>query len=46
MEYLFSRDPAITLDDRTVEFVTKFGPVELKQKFELDDMVFANELSL
>ena len=46
VEYLFSRDLAITLDDRTVEFVTKFGPVDLKQKFELDDMVFANELSL
>ena len=46
IEYLFSRKYAITLDDRTVEFTTKFGPVDLNQEFKLENMVFANKLSL
>ena len=46
IEYLFSREHAITLDDRNVEFVTKVGPIEVKKKFKLEDMVFADELSL
>ena len=46
IEYLFSREHAITLDDRNVEFVTRVGPIEVNKKFKLEDMVFADELSL
>ena len=46
IEYLFSREHAITLDDQNVEFVTQVGPIEVKKKFKLEDMVFADELSL
>ena len=46
IEYLFSREHAIDLDDRNVEFVTQVGAVEVNKKFKLEDMVFADELSL
>ena len=46
IEYLFSREHPIDLDDRNVEFVTQVGAVEVNKKFKLEDMVFADELSL
>jgi hypothetical protein len=36
----------IVLDDKEVEFVTKFGPMEFKRKFKLADMVVDGQLSL
>ena len=46
IEYLFSREHAIDLDDRNVELGTQVGAVEVNKKFKLEDMVFADELSL
>ena len=44
--FLFPRTEAITLEDKEVEFVTKMGPLEIKRKFKLQDMVFAGKLAL
>ena len=46
MYFLFPRSEAITLEDKEVEFVTKLGPLEIKRKFKLQDMVFAGKLEL
>lgn len=46
IEYVFSRDEAITLDDKEVEFIAKLGQVEVKRTFNLEDMVFVDRLSL
>ena len=46
LQYHFPRDDEITLEDKDVEFITKLGQVEVKQKFKLEDMVFAEQLAL
>ena len=42
----FPRTDAITLQDKDVEFVTKLGPLEIKKKFSLKDMMFHGQLEL
>ena len=42
----FPRTDAITLEDKDVEFITKLGPMEIKKKFKLEDMVFGGHLAL
>ena len=42
----FPRTDPITLDDKDVEFITKLGTDEIKKKFKLADMVFADQLAL
>jgi hypothetical protein len=44
--FLFSREVAITLDDKEIEFVTKLGPLEFRRKFRLKEMVYEGELAL
>ena len=44
--FIFPRTEAITLEDKEVEFHTKLGPLEIKRKFKLQDMVFAGKLAL
>jgi hypothetical protein len=38
--FAFPKTDAITLEDKDVEFVTKLGQVEIKEKFNLKDMVY------
>ncbi|MEP7367630.1 MAG: hypothetical protein ABI972_30595 [Acidobacteriota bacterium] len=44
--FLFPRADAITLDDKEVEFATRMGPLEVKRKFKLKDMVYNGQLAL
>ena len=44
--FLFPKTDAITLDDKDVEFITKFGDTDVKKKFKLEDMVFEGQLAL
>lgn len=44
--YGFPKTHAIELEDKEVEFVTKRGPMEIKKKFKLKDMIFKGELAL
>ena len=44
--FLFPRTEAITLEDKEVEFATRLGPLEIKRKFKLQDMVYAGKLEL
>jgi len=46
MMYSFSKEHAIELDDKEVEFTTKRGPMEIKKKFRLKDMVYHGKLAL
>jgi hypothetical protein len=42
----FPRTDPITLEDNDVEFDVKLGPLEIKKKFKLKDMLFAGKLAL
>ena len=42
----FPRTDPITLDDKDVEFILTMGPLEVKKKFKLKDMVFGGDLTL
>jgi hypothetical protein len=44
--FLFPRTTEFTVDDKEVEFGTKLGNSQVKQKFRLKDMVFDGKLSL
>ena len=44
--FVFRRDEPFSLDDKEVEFVTKMGPMELKRKFRLKDMIYQGKLAL
>jgi len=44
--FVFPKKAEITLDDKEVEFATKFESLSLKQKFRLKDMMFDGKLSL
>jgi len=44
--FYFSRAIPITLDDKQVTFVTKIGPLEVKCRFILKDMVYRGNLEL
>lgn len=44
--FLFAKDDPITLDDKEVEFVTNVGPMMVKRKFKLSEMVVGGKLEL
>lgn len=44
--FTFARTLPITLDDKEVEFVMRYGPMEIKRKFKLKDMVYQGRLEL
>jgi len=44
--FYFVRKDLITLEDRTVTFSTKLGPVEIKAKFTTHDMLYRGKLEL
>jgi len=44
--FAFPKTNAIVEDDKEVEFHSKVGPIELKQKFRLKDMLFNGKLEL
>jgi hypothetical protein len=44
--FLFPKTAPLDIDDKDVEFSTKFGPLVVKQKFHLKDMVFNGKLEL
>ena len=44
--FVFPKSDPITLQDREVEFVTHLGPMELRHKFKLKDMVYQGKLEL
>jgi hypothetical protein len=44
--FLFPKTAPFSLDDKDVEFSTKLGPILVKQKFHLKDMVFNGKLDL
>ena len=46
LEYHFEREPAITLQDREVEFATELGSTSIKRTFRLSDMTVRGELRL
>jgi len=44
--FYFSRDLALRLEDRQAMFSTKLGPIDVKCKFTLRDMVYRGKLEL
>jgi hypothetical protein len=46
MVFRFARTDVISLDDKDVEFATKMGPMEIKRKFSLKNMVWQGRLTL
>jgi hypothetical protein len=44
--FLFPRGAALSVDDKDVEFSTRLGPLMVKQRFHLKDMVFNGKLEL
>lgn len=46
LEFDFERAPAITLQDREVEFATEIGSTSIKRTFRLSDMTVDGELRL
>lgn len=44
--FYFVRNDLITLSDHNVTFVTKLGPIEVKVKFALHDMMYQGKLEL
>jgi len=44
--FYFSRVFPLTLEDKQVTFVTKVGPLEVKCKFTLKDMMYRGSLEL
>ncbi len=44
--FLFSKEDPISLDDKEVEFVTSVGPMIVKRKFKLSEMVVGGKLEL
>ncbi|MCY3842936.1 MAG: hypothetical protein OXH69_05270 [Acidobacteria bacterium] len=46
LEFHFEREPAITLQDREVEFATELGSTSIERTFRLSDMTVHGELRL
>ena len=46
LEFDFERAPAITLQDREVDFITAIGPTSIERTFRLSDMTVGGELRL
>jgi hypothetical protein len=44
--FYFVRNDLISLSDKTVTFVTKLGPIEVKVKFTLHEMLYQGKLEL
>ncbi len=44
--FYFSRDLALRLEDKQATFVTKLGPIDLKCKFTLREMMYRGKLEL
>lgn len=44
--FYFSRLDGISLEDKQVTFITKFGPVELRTKFTPKDMLYRGKLAI
>jgi len=44
--FAFPRSEGIVLEDKDVEFISKTGPLEIKKKFKLADMVIDGKLTL
>ncbi|MBN9657696.1 MAG: hypothetical protein J0H49_05925 [Acidobacteria bacterium] len=44
--FLFPKQDPISLDDKEVEFVTNVGPMMVKRKFKLSEMVMGGKLEL
>ncbi len=44
--FVFPRTTPLTIEDKDVEFSTKLGPMLVKQKFRLKDMLFNGKLEL
>jgi hypothetical protein len=44
--FQFSREQPITLADKEVTFVTRFGSIRVEKKFRLKDMTYKGELAL
>ena len=44
--FYFSRDLALRLEDKVATFSTKLGPIDLKCKFTLKDMMYRGKLEL
>ena len=46
LHLMFPRTEAITLEDKNVEFKAALGPMDVRKKFKLKDMVFNGNLEL
>jgi hypothetical protein len=46
MVFLFPRSEAIDADDKEVTLETAFGPMHVKSKFNLKDMIYNGKLAL
>ena len=44
--FYFSRQDDISMDDKQVSFTTKLGPMEIKAKFTLKDMLYHGKLAV
>jgi hypothetical protein len=44
--FVFPKKVEFAVEDKEIEFTTKFGTINVKQKFRLKDMVFNGKLSL
>jgi hypothetical protein len=44
--FLFPKTAPFSLDDKDVEFATKLGPIVVRQKFHLKDMILNGKLDL
>jgi hypothetical protein len=44
--FYFSRQDEISMDDKQVSFTTKLGPMEIKAKFILKDMLYHGKLAV
>ena len=44
--FFFPRSAGITLEDKDVELIAELGPMQIKKKFELKDMVLNGKLEL
>jgi hypothetical protein len=46
IRFYFPRSTDLSLDDKEVAFLTRVGPMEVKQKFVLKEMTFGGKLAL
>jgi hypothetical protein len=46
IRFLFPKEPNLTISDKSAEFRFELGRANIKQKFDLDEMVYQGELAL